>query len=80
MSLSKTTARIVGALFLTTFITNIISGEIIEPILNAPNYLAHLYPNKTQVNIAVLFELISAVALTTDQVGAIKTRIEEIAH
>ena len=63
MSSSKSTARILGVLFLTTFILNIISGEIIEPILNAPNYLAQLYPNKVQINIAVLFELLSAIAV-----------------
>lgn len=61
MSTSKKTARVVGALFLTAIVTWILGAEaFIAPILNAPDYLINLYPNKDQLIIGVLFELINA--------------------
>ena len=57
MNSNKKTARIVGALFLTGYL--FIGTEFLQgPILNAPDYLINLYPNKTRVIIGLLLELI----------------------
>ena len=64
MNLHKNTARIVGALFLTAFLTSMIgSVGFIEPLINAPDYLIDVYPNRIQVIIGILLELICAVAV-----------------
>ena len=56
---NKKTARIVGTLFLTGFFTSMIdSTGFIGPIINAPDYLINVYPNKTQVITGMLLELI----------------------
>jgi hypothetical protein len=60
MNSNKKTARIVGVLFLTALVTYGIGSEFLGYILNAPDYLINLYPNKTQVIIGVLLELICA--------------------
>ena len=57
---ARKTARIVGVLFLTAMVTYILGFEsFVGSILNAPDYLANVYPNKTQVIIGVLLELIN---------------------
>ena len=64
MNSNKNTARIVGALFLTAMVTSMLGSEgFIGPIINAPDYLINVYPNKTQVIIGMLLELICAVAV-----------------
>ena len=62
MNSNKKTARIVGALFLIVIVTNIIGSEYLESILYDPDYLTNAYPNKIQMIIGVLLELICAVA------------------
>ncbi|MFC1794764.1 DUF4386 domain-containing protein [Planctomycetota bacterium] len=53
-----------GVLFLTAFFTSMIgSVGFIEPIINAPDYLINVDPNKTQLIIGVLLQLICAVAV-----------------
>jgi len=62
MNSNRKTAIIVGVLFLITFITNFIGSEMIESILNDSDYLINLYPNRTQVILSILMELIDVVA------------------
>ena len=63
MNTYRKTARIVGALFLTVMVTWFIGSEIIGSILNAPDYLVNVYPNRIRVIIGVLFELIQVAAV-----------------
>ncbi len=58
MNTNKKTGRIVGALFLTVMVTWFIGYILIDSIISAPDYLFHVYPNKTRVTVGVLFELI----------------------
>jgi len=53
-------ARIVGVLFLTATVTYMVGSGLLESILNAPDYLLNVYPNKSQVVIGVLFQFINA--------------------
>ncbi|MEC0229972.1 DUF4386 domain-containing protein [Paenibacillus alba] len=55
-------ARIAGILFLVATFTYMLGNGLIEAILNDPDYLLHVYPNKTQVSIGVLLEFINSVA------------------
>jgi hypothetical protein len=63
MSPDRRTAAIVGALFLTVMVAWFIGTELIESILNAPDYLLNVYPNRIQVIVGVLFELIEVAAV-----------------
>jgi hypothetical protein len=64
MNSNKKTARILGALFLTAFFTSMIgSVGFIEPIINAPDYLIKVYPNKIQMITGILLHLICAVTV-----------------
>jgi hypothetical protein len=62
MNISKTTARIVGALFLTVNIAFLAGVLILEPILGSTETLAIVSAKRTQVILGVLLELINAVA------------------
>jgi hypothetical protein len=63
MNSNKTTARIVGALFLTVMVTYTLGAFVfLEPILNAPDYLVKVSANKTQVITGVLLELMNGIA------------------
>ncbi len=63
MNSNKKTARIVGILFLAATAAYILGNGIIESILKDPDYLVHVYPNKTQVIIGMLLELINSAAV-----------------
>lgn len=63
MSTNKTTARIVGALILIATVTYMLGSGILGSILNAPDYLLHVYPNSTQVVMGVLLEFFDAAAV-----------------
>ncbi len=60
---NKTTARIVGALFLIAMVASLLGVFLLESILNAPDFLINVYPNDTKVVIAALLELINAAAV-----------------
>jgi hypothetical protein len=63
MSSSRNTARIVGALFLTSNVTFILGAIVfIESILSAPDYLTLVSANRAQVILGVLLELINGIA------------------
>ena len=59
MNSNKKTAIIVGVLFLASYCGLFIGSEFYASTLNAPDYLVNIYPNKTQVIIGVLLELIN---------------------
>jgi hypothetical protein len=44
-------------------VTSLLGGALLEPILSAPDYLANVYPQKAQVIILVLLELINCTAV-----------------
>jgi len=61
---NRKTAIIVGVLFLTALGTSILgSAGFVGPIINTPDYLADVYPNRTQVMTGMLLELTCAVAV-----------------
>ena len=63
MNTNRKTARIVGALFLVSNVAFILGAVIfIEPILGAADYLSLVSPNRAQVILGVLLELINGVA------------------
>ncbi|KRE48916.1 DUF4386 domain-containing protein [Paenibacillus sp. Soil724D2] len=59
---NKKTARIVGVLFLAATAAYILGNGLIESILKDPDYLIHVYPNKTKVVIGMLLELMNSAA------------------
>lgn len=59
----KSTARIVGVLFLVAMVTSLLGGVWLESILSAPDYLATVSASETQVIIGVLLELVNACAV-----------------
>jgi hypothetical protein len=63
MKSARTTAIIVGSLFLISYLGVIAGGAMIEPAINAPNYLAQVYPNRAQLVLGVLFEFVNAAAI-----------------
>ena len=62
MNTSRKTARIVGVLFITATVAAIVSGAFLLPILEAPDYLAQVSANETQVALGALFYFIMAAA------------------
>ena len=61
--MSKMTAKLVGILFTTAILTSLLGGGIIESILDAPNYLANLPSNSTQIIFGFYLELITGIAV-----------------
>jgi hypothetical protein len=62
MNSNRKTAIIVGVLFITATVANILSDVFLGPILDAPDYLIKVSANENQVIIGALFKLIMAVA------------------
>ena len=58
MNSYRKTAIIVGVLFLAGYVGVFVGGAISGPILKAPDYLSNIYPNKTQVIIGMLVEVL----------------------
>jgi len=63
MNSNKKTARIVGVLFISATVSAVLSGFLIGPILDGPDYLIAVSANENQLLIAVLLELILAVSV-----------------
>lgn len=63
MNSTRKTGIIVGVLFLTATFANMLGDGLMEPILNAPDYLTKVSANKTQVIIGVLLQLITGAAV-----------------
>jgi hypothetical protein len=83
MNTNRKTARIVGALFLTSNVTFILGAAVlIESILGAPDYLILVSANRTQVLLGVLLEIINGIAYVGIAVlmfPILKQRFESIA-
>lgn len=63
MNASRKTARMVGALFLTSNVAFLLGAAVfIEPTLSGPDYLGVVSANRTQVVLGVLLELINGLA------------------
>jgi len=58
MDSNRKTAIIVGVLFLAGYVGVFVGSAISGPILNAPDYLSNVYPNKTRVIIGMLIEVL----------------------
>ncbi|TFE22718.1 DUF4386 domain-containing protein [Cohnella luojiensis] len=63
MNANKKTARIVGALFLIATAAFMIGSGLLESVLNNPDYLNNLYPNRMKVIAGMFFELINSAAV-----------------
>jgi hypothetical protein len=63
MNSNRKTARLIGVLFLTATVAYMLGNGLIESILNDPDYLIHVYPNKTKVILGMLLELINSAAV-----------------
>lgn len=59
----KQTARIVGVLFLVATATYMLGTGLIGSMLNTPDYLGHLYPNRVQTIMGVLLQFVDAAAV-----------------
>ena len=62
MNSTKKTARIVGALFITATGAAIVSGALLLPILETPDYLAKVSANEERVMLGALFYFVMAAA------------------
>ena len=63
MDTNRKTAIIVGVLFITATVTSSLYYVILDPILNAPDYLVTVSENANQVIIGVLLYLIDCAAV-----------------
>lgn len=63
MNTYRKTAISVGVLFLIALFFNIMASNIYQPILNAPDYIVNVYPNKIPVTIGILLDFICAPAM-----------------
>jgi hypothetical protein len=63
MNANNKTARMVGALFITAMVAGMLRYVLLDPILDAPDYLVNTSTHKTQVIIGVLSFFVLAVAL-----------------
>jgi hypothetical protein len=63
MNSYRKTARIVGVLFITAMVTGMLRYFILDPILDAPDYLINVSANENRVIIGSLSFFILAVAL-----------------
>ncbi len=56
-------AKIAGASFLISYLGLIVGNLILSSIIDAPDYLALVYPNALQVGIGVLIESVNGIAV-----------------
>jgi amino acid permease len=63
MNSNRKTAIIVGVLFLTAILTSMLGDGLIKSIVDDPDYLINVYPNKTRVITGILLQLICAIAV-----------------
>ena len=63
MNTYRKTAGIVGALFITATVSIILSVVILEPVVDAPDFLMQASVSEARVRAGVLFELINNIAV-----------------
>jgi hypothetical protein len=59
----KKIARLIGALFLVATGSFMIGTGLLDPVLHQPDFLAGLYPDRTNVVVGLFLEFINAVAV-----------------
>jgi hypothetical protein len=60
---NRKTAIIVGALFLISYFGVFAGYAFLGPVIDAPDYLVKFHPNKTQVIVGVLLEILNGIAV-----------------
>ncbi len=60
---NRVTVRIVGVLILTATATYALGTGLIGSILDAPNYLPDVYPNRIQMILGVLLQFVNCAAV-----------------
>ncbi|MFC0211622.1 DUF4386 domain-containing protein [Paenibacillus chartarius] len=63
MTANRGTARLAGALFLISTAAFLIGSGLIDSVLNQPEYLARLYPDRMKVMLGLFLELINCAAV-----------------
>lgn len=63
MNAYKKTSRLAGTLFLLAMATSLVGGGLIEPVLNAPDYLIQISANKNLLIAGISLELINGIAV-----------------
>lgn len=63
MNTNRKTAVLVGALFLISYFGVFAGYALLGSVIDAPDYLTQVHPNKTQVMAGVLLELINGIAV-----------------
>lgn len=63
MNTNRRTAILVGALFLISYFGVFAGYALLGPVIDAPDYLSQIHPNKTQVMSGVLLELVNGIAV-----------------
>jgi hypothetical protein len=63
MNTNRKTAILVGVLFLTATVTGMLGESLVGSIVDAPDYLMNVYPNRTQLIIGVLISVILGLAV-----------------
>ncbi len=63
MNPNRKTEITTAVLFLIALLFNIAASNIYQPILNSPDYLVNVYPNKMQVTLGILLDFICAPAM-----------------
>lgn len=63
MNTYRKTAVSAAVLFLIALVFNIIASTLYQPILNAPDYIVTVYPNRIPIKIGILLDFICAPAM-----------------
>jgi len=60
---TRSTALIVGILFLAAMVASLLGGGLVESVISAPDNLSNIPENETQLLIGVLLELLNGIAV-----------------
>ncbi|MCB0152105.1 MAG: hypothetical protein KDE01_31170, partial [Caldilineaceae bacterium] len=63
MNAQRTTATLVGALFLTAMVASLVGGGLVESAIAAPYDLAAIAANDALLIAGILLELVNAIAV-----------------
>ena len=59
----RSTAVLVGVLFLAAMVASLLGGGLVEAVISAPDFLGTIAENETQLLIGVLLELLNGIAV-----------------
>ena len=60
---TRSTAVLVGILFLAAMVASLLGGGLVEAVISAPEFLSTIAANETQLLIGVLLELLNGIAV-----------------